>query len=129
MNVVGKTFIRTYPDHKATSSEVLEWKMSKNVKWACENLWNKVKNVDNPSDTYISHIIQEVLKTNERITNNCLFVISIVELMFDPEIQTTVLSGELIIKRMIDWDKQQKKTLNKNYELDENEIGYKDTDN
>ena len=98
MNVFGKAFIGVYPGYKATSSEVLEWKTSKNVKWACENLWNKVKDGDNTNDTYINRIMQEVLKTNERTTNNCLFVVSIVELMFDPEIQTTVLSGELISK-------------------------------
>ncbi|CAI2193486.1 15007_t:CDS:1, partial [Funneliformis geosporum] len=49
-------------------------------------------------------------------------------LMFDPEIQTIVLSGKLIIKRMIDQDEQQKKTLDENHELDENEISYENTD-
>ena len=126
MNVFGKAFIGVYPGYKATSSEVLEWKTSKNVKWACENLWNKVKDGDNTNDTYINRITQEVLKTNECTTNNCLFVVSIVELMFDPEIQTTVLSGELISKRMINRNEQQKEALDENHELDENE--YEDAD-
>ncbi|CAG8651977.1 10281_t:CDS:2 [Funneliformis caledonium] len=30
MNVFGKTFIGAYLGHKATSTEVLEWKTSKN---------------------------------------------------------------------------------------------------
>ena len=34
MNVFGKAFIGVYPGYKAISSEVLEWKTSKNVKWA-----------------------------------------------------------------------------------------------
>ena len=46
--------------------------------------------------------------------------------MFDPEIQTTVLSGELISKRMINRNEQQKEALDENHELDENE--YEDAD-
>ena len=101
MNVFGKVFIGDYPGHKASPSEVLAWKTSKNAKWAYENLWNGVDESGNdPCDTYISRITKEVLKSNERTSNNCLFIIAIVDLMFDPSVQTTVLSGESIIKRM-----------------------------
>ena len=105
MNVFGKAFIGNCPGHKATASEVLKWKTSENAKWAYENLWSNVKDHDvnnDPHDTYINRITREVLKTNERTADNCLFVVSIVDLMFDPQVQSTVISGELITKRMTD---------------------------
>lgn len=71
------------------------------MKWAYENLWNCVnKDCNDPNDTYISRITKEVLKANENTTNNCLFIVAIVDLMFDPNIQTTTLSSELITQRM-----------------------------
>lgn len=102
MNVFGKAFIGSYPGHKALSLEVLEWKKSKNVTWARENLWNKVDIEGNQdsNDTYINRITKEVLKDGERTANNCLFVVAIVDLMFDSNLQSTTLSGELITRRM-----------------------------
>ncbi len=103
MNVFGKVFIGNCPGHKASPSEVLAWKTSNNVKWAHDNLWSCVdKDGNDPYDTYINRITNEVLKSNERTANNCLFIVAIVDLMFDKNIQTTVLSGETIIKRMED---------------------------
>ena len=120
MNVFGKVFLGIYPGHKASHMEVLDWKTSKNVKWAYENLWSCVdKDGDDPHDTYINRITKEVLKANERNTNNCLFIIAIVDLMFDQNIQTTVLSGELIIKRMED-------KMNKQQEIEETDESHDD---
>ncbi|RGB23259.1 hypothetical protein C1646_774783 [Rhizophagus diaphanus] len=71
--------------HKASPSEVLAWKISKNARWTYKNLWNGVDESGNdPCDTYISRITKKVLKSNERTSNNCLFIIAIVDLMFDP---------------------------------------------
>ena len=71
------------------------------MKLAKEHLWTQVDpNGKNPGDTYISHIIKEVLKTTECTTDNCIFVMAIVDLMFDSDVQTMTLSGEAIIKCM-----------------------------
>jgi len=105
MNVFGKVFLGNYPGNKATPMEIANWKNSKNVKWASENLWNPVENSNDLHDTYINRITNEVLKKSERAENNCLFVVAIVDLIFDPEIQTTTLSGELITKRMDQMEK------------------------
>ena len=99
----GKAFIGKFPGSRAPSSEVMKWKSAKNVKWAHENLWNCV-NTDgddhDPNDTYINRITKEILKDNEFTTNNCLFIVAIVDLMFDTSIQSTTLSGELITQCM-----------------------------
>src|SRR3989337_4438284 len=108
MNVFGSMFLGHYPNHKASSADVLSWKTSENVKWAYEHLWSSVdKNGENHDNTYINRITKEVLKSNERTTNNCLFIVAIVDLMFDPTVQTTILSGELISKRMNEKNEQQ----------------------
>jgi hypothetical protein len=84
-----------------TTEEVLEWKTRENTKSAKERLWTKVDpNGKNPGDTYMSHIIKEVLKTTECTADNCAFVTAIVDLMFDHNVQTTTLSGKAIVKRM-----------------------------
>ncbi|POG72950.1 hypothetical protein GLOIN_2v1840191 [Rhizophagus irregularis DAOM 181602=DAOM 197198] len=91
---------------------------------AYENLWNGVDESGNdPCDTYISCITKEVLKSNERTSNNCLFIIAIVDLMFDPNIQTTVLSGESIIKCMAEKAKanEDMELQQKSNELDDEE--------
>ena len=48
----------------------------------------------------MNRIINKVLKVDEHTTDNCAFVIAIIDLMFDSNIQITTLPGELIIKRM-----------------------------
>src|SRR5436190_22823588 len=71
------------------------------MKWARENLWNRVhENSDECDTTYINRITEEVLKEPDCIAANCAFVVSVVNLMFDPEVQTTTLTGELIRRRM-----------------------------
>ncbi|GBC23239.1 uncharacterized protein OCT59_013891 [Rhizophagus irregularis] len=132
MNVFGKVFIGDYPGHKASPSEVLAWKTSKNARWAYENLWNGVDESGNdPCDTYISCITKEVLKSNERTSNNCLFIIAIVDLMFDPNIQTTVLSGESIIKCMAEKAKanEDMELQQKSNELDDEEAENENVEN
>jgi hypothetical protein len=132
MNVFGKVFIGDYPGHKASPSEVLAWKTSKNARWAYENLWNGIDESGNdPCDTYINRITKEVLKSNERTSNNCLFIIAIVDLMFDPNIQTTVLSGESIIKCMAEKAKanEDMELQQKSNELDDEEAENENVEN
>src|SRR5688572_9552368 len=108
MNTFGRVFLGHYSDHKVSSTDDLSWKTSENVKWTYEHLWSSVdKNGENLDDTYINRIIKEVLKSTERTTNDCLFIIAIVDLMFDPTVQTTILSSELITKHMIEKNEQQ----------------------
>ncbi|PKK56806.1 hypothetical protein RhiirC2_721633, partial [Rhizophagus irregularis] len=94
---------------------------------------DEVEKIEKTKDGWFSRITKEVLKSNERTSNNCLFIITIVDLMFDPNIQTTVLSGKSIIKCMAekakaneDMELQQKSTKldnekaeNENVENDE----------
>lgn len=106
MNIFGKAFIGKLPGHQATIDEILTWKNSSNVQWAKSNLWNKSDSNNDSQDTYMSRIAKEVLKANEQTANNYAFVIAIVDLIFDTEIQTTTFSGELIVKRMIAKEKE-----------------------
>ena len=78
----------------------MEWKKSTNVEWARENLWNKIHENGDKCDTYINRITQEVLKESDRSCDNCAFVVSVVNLMFDPKVQTTTLTGEMIRRKM-----------------------------
>ena len=123
INVFGKAFIGNCPGHKATTSDILTWKRSKNVRWVYENLWCSInKDGDNPNDTYINRITNEVLKEDERTFDNCLFVIAIVDLMFDLNVQTTTLSSEEITKRMAKKLNEQEEMT----ELDNNEDNVED---
>jgi hypothetical protein len=80
---------------------VLAWKTTENAKWANDHLWSQVDPDSHDSDdTYVNRIINEVLKIDERTVDNCAFVIAIIDLMFDLNISTTTLPGELIIRRM-----------------------------
>ncbi|GBC12294.1 uncharacterized protein OCT59_025994 [Rhizophagus irregularis] len=103
MNVFGKVFIGDYLDESG----------------------------NDPCDTYISRITKEVLKSNERTSNNCLFIIAIVDLMFDPNIQTTVLSGESIIKCMAEKAKanEDMELQQKSNELDDEEAENENVEN
>lgn len=79
----------------------MKWKNSSNAKWARENLWNRVdENSDEQDDTYMNRILNEVFKGEKCTANNCAFVVAVVDLMFDVNIQSTTLSSELIIDRM-----------------------------
>lgn len=126
MNVFGKVvFIGNYPDHKASPSEVLAWKTSKNARWAYENLQNGVDESGNdPCDTYISRITKEVLKSNEHTSNNCLFIIAIVDLMFDPNIQSIIKCMAEKAKANEDMELQQKSN-----ELDDKEAENENVEN
>jgi hypothetical protein len=58
------------------------------------------ENSDNENDTFMNRILNEVFKGERCTTNNCAFVVAIVDLIFDTSVQTTTLSGEMIIDRM-----------------------------
>ncbi|CAG8633836.1 9140_t:CDS:2 [Funneliformis caledonium] len=92
--------IRYFSRYKAATDDVIAWKTSQSTKWASENLWNKVEENGDESDTYMNCITKEVLKKDERTTHSCAFVVAVVDLMFDSSIQTTILSGELITRRI-----------------------------
>ena len=51
-------------------------------------------------DTYINRITSQVFKEEKFTSNNCLFVLAVVDLIFDVNVQTTTLTGETITKRM-----------------------------
>ena len=48
----------------------------------------------------MNRIMSEVFKRERYITNNCAFVIAIINLIFDMKVQKTSLSGEIIVDRM-----------------------------
>lgn len=99
-NTFGKVFLGEIPGQKASFDEIANWKNSTNVLWAKKNLWSQVKDSDKDDDTYINRITSQVFKEDKFTTNNCLFVIAIVDLIFDVNVQATTLSGETITKRM-----------------------------
>lgn len=96
----GKVFLGEIPGQKVSMDDVTNWKKSSNVEWAKNNLWNQVKDSNKEDDTYISRITSEVLKPEKFTTNNCLFVLAVVDIIFDATVPTTTLTGEMIIKRM-----------------------------
>ena len=51
-------------------------------------------------DTYINRIASQVFKEKKFTSNNCLFVVAVVDLIFDVNVETTTLTGEAITKRM-----------------------------
>ena len=67
---------------------------------AKQHLWNQVEGSDDQDDTYISRIINEVFKVEKRTANNYVFVIAFVDLIFDVNIQTTTLTGGMIVQRI-----------------------------
>ena len=44
--------------------------------------------------------MNEVFKVEKRTANNCVFVIAVVDLIFDVNIQMTTLTGGMIVQRM-----------------------------
>ena len=100
-NTFGKILIGEISGHKVSMEAIMNWKNSINVKWAKDNLWNQVdENSNDQYDTYMNRIMNEVFKGERRTTNNCAFVVAIVDLIFDVKVQTTSLSGEMIVDRM-----------------------------
>ncbi|PKC51515.1 hypothetical protein RhiirA1_405487, partial [Rhizophagus irregularis] len=99
-NTFGKVFLGEIPGQKVSFDEIANWKNSTNVLWAKKNLWSQVKDSDKDDDTYINRITSQVFKEEKFTTNNCLFVIAVVDLIFDVDVQTTTLSGETITKCM-----------------------------
>ena len=43
---------------------------------------------------------QHLFKVKKLTANNCVFVIAVVDLIFDVNIQTTTLTGGMIVQRM-----------------------------
>ncbi|CAB4483681.1 unnamed protein product [Rhizophagus irregularis] len=108
-NTFGKVFLGEIPGQKVSFDEIANWKNSTNVLWAKKNLWSQVKDSDKDDDTYINRITSQVFKEKKFTTNNCLFVIAVVDLIFDVDVQTTTLSGETITKRMEKLNNDKKK--------------------
>ncbi|CAB5209002.1 unnamed protein product [Rhizophagus irregularis] len=108
-NTFGKVFLGEIPGQKVSFDEIANWKNSTNVLWAKKNLWSQVKDSDKDDDTYINRITSQVFKEEKFTTNNCLFVIAVVDLIFDVDVQTTTLSGETITKRMEKLNNDKKK--------------------
>lgn len=113
-NTFGKVFLGEIPGQKVSSEEIANWKKSKNVLWAKKNLWSQVKDSDKEDDTYINRITSQVFKEDKFTTNNCLFVVAVVNLIFDVNVLTTTLTGEAITKRM---DKLNSEKVFNNYHL------------
>jgi hypothetical protein len=109
-NTFGKVFIGEISGYKASAEEIRDWKSSSNVMWAKNNLWSQVKDSIKEDDTYIDRITSEVFKVEKFTTNNCLFVVAIVDLIFDSNVSSTTLTGEMIVRRMN--EKSNEKVLN-----------------
>src|SRR5207244_4055609 len=86
-NIFGKVNIEEIPGHKGSPEEVMKWKNLPNVTWAKQHLWSQVEGNDDHEDTYINQIINEVFKVKKCTANNCVFVIVVVDLIFDVNIQ------------------------------------------
>jgi len=76
------------------------WKTSRGVSDAKQNLWKKVKNDGDDGDTYMNRITNEVLKGDDRTAENCAFIVTVVNLMLDSNIRTTVLTSELLERKL-----------------------------
>ena len=44
--------------------------------------------------------MNEVFKVEKRTANNCVFVIAVIDLIFDVNIQMTILTGGMIVQQM-----------------------------
>ena len=99
-NTFGKVFIGDIPGQKASMDEIKNWKNSTNVMWARNNLWSQVNESKKDDDTYINRITNQVFKVNNLTTNNCLFVLAVVDIIFDVNVLSTTLTGEMITNRM-----------------------------
>ena len=100
INVFGSSSIGNFPGNKATQEEVYMWKTSRGVSDAKQNLWKKVENDSDDGDTYMNRITNEVLKGDDRTAENCAFIVAVVNLMLDSNIRTTVLTSELLERKL-----------------------------
>jgi len=101
VNVFGKVVIGDAPGQKATKEEVVSWKTSPAMIEAKKNLWQPVDTAEDadPHDTYIRRIMNNAWK-NDRSKINQEFAIAVIDMMFDPAITTTSLTGDEIEGRM-----------------------------
>ena len=99
-NTFGKVFIEDIPGQKASMDEIKKWKNSTNVMWARDNLWSQVNESKKDNNTYINRITNQVFKVNNLTTNNCLFVLAVVDIIFDVNVLSMTLTGETITNRM-----------------------------
>lgn len=100
INVFGSSSIGNFPGSKAMPEEVYMWKTSRGVSDAKQNLWKKVENDGDDGDTYMNRITNEVLKDDDRTAENCAFIVAVVNLMLDSNIRTTVLTSELLERKL-----------------------------
>ena len=94
-NTFGKVFIEDIPGQKVSMDEIKKWKNSTNVMWARNNLWSQVNESKKDDDTYINRITNQVFKVNNLTTNNCLFVLAVVDIIL-----SMMLTRETITNRM-----------------------------
>ncbi|PKK60148.1 hypothetical protein RhiirC2_793755 [Rhizophagus irregularis] len=80
-NTFGKVFLREIPGQKTSFDEITNWKIQQ----------------------------IQVFKEEKFTTNNCLFVIAVVDLIFDVNVQVITLSGETITKRIEKLNNNKKK--------------------
>ena len=101
ISVFGSVVIGDAPGQKAMKEEVVNWKTSPAMIEAKEKLWNPVDTAEDadPQDTYIRRIMTEVWK-NKRSKINQEFAIAVIDMMFDPAITITSLTGDEISQRM-----------------------------
>jgi len=88
-----------------------------------KNLWQPVDTAEDadPHDTYIRRIIIDVWK-NDRSEINQEFAIAVIDMMFDPTITTTSLTGNEIEGRMQARATQLKKMETEDSEEDPEEV-------
>lgn len=90
---------------------------------AKQNLWKKVENdEEDDGDTYINRITNEVLKDDDRTTENCAFIVTVINLMLDSNVRTTVLTSELIERNLKEFsEKSNDESVDDSQELDMND--------
>jgi len=101
INVLGKVMIGDVPKQKASKEEIINWKTSPAMLEAKAKLWQPVDTAEDadPQDTYIRHIMTDVWRDNRSKVNQ-QFAIAVIDMMFDPTITTTSLTGDEIAQRM-----------------------------
>lgn len=61
---------------------------------------SQVKDSDKKDDTYINQITSQIFKVEKFTTNNYLFVIAVINFIFDINVSSTMLNREMIIKHI-----------------------------
>jgi len=123
ISVFGKVAIGDAPGQKATKEEVVRWKTSPAMIEARKNLRQPVDTAEDadPHDTYIRRIMINVWK-NDHSEINQEFAIAVIDMMFDPTITTTSLTGDEIEGRMQARATQPKKMETEDSEEDPEEV-------